>query len=36
MVPPKDENINNHRYIGTLILRIYRKYISEYFGKKYQ
>ena len=31
----KDENSSNHRYIGTLILRIYRRYIGGYFGKKY-
>ena len=30
-----DENIGNHGYIGTSILRIYRRYIGEYFGKKY-
>ena len=33
---PKDENIGNHRYISTLILWIYRRYIDEYFGKKYR
>ena len=27
----KDENIGNHRYIGTLILRIYRIY-RKYIG----
>ena len=32
----KDENIGNHGYIDTSILRIYRRYISGYFGKKYQ
>ena len=32
----KDENIGNHGYIGTSILRIYRRYIDGYFGKKYQ
>ena len=34
----KDENIGNHGYIGTSILRIYRiyrRYIGGYFGKKY-
>ena len=30
----KDENIGNHEYIGTSILRIYR--IGGYFGKKYR
>ena len=37
-----DENIGNHEYIGTSILRIYRRYIwiyrryiGGYFGKKY-
>ena len=30
----KDENISNHKYIDTLILRIYRRYINGYFGKK--
>ena len=30
----KDENIGNHEYIGTSILRIYRRYIGGYFGKK--
>ena len=29
-----DENIGNHGYIGNLILRIYRRNIDEYFGKK--
>ena len=29
----KDENIGNHGYIGTLILRIYRRYINGYFDK---
>ena len=32
----KDENIGNHGYIGTSILRIYRRYIGGYFGKKYR
>ena len=34
----KDENIGNHGYIGTSILRIYRiyrRYIGGYSGKKY-
>ena len=34
-----DENIGNHEYIGTSILRIYRiyqRYIGGYFGKKYR
>ena len=34
-----DENIDNHGYIGTSILqiyRIYRRYIGGYFGKKYK
>ena len=34
----KDENIGNHGYIGTSILRryqIYWRYINGYFGKKY-
>ena len=45
VVISKDENIGNHGYIGTSILRIYRiyrryigiyrRYISGYFGKKY-
>ena len=30
----KDENIGNHGYIGNLILRIYRRNIDGYFGKK--
>ena len=30
----KDENIGNYEYIGTLILRIYQRYINGYFGKK--
>ena len=30
----KDENIGNHGYIGTSILRIYRRYIDGYFEKK--
>ena len=29
----KDENIGNHRYIDTSILRIYRRYFSGYLGK---
>ena len=32
-----EENIGNHGYIGTSILRIYRiyqRYIGGYFGKK--
>ena len=28
---PKDENISNHGYIGTLILQIYRIY-QKYIG----
>ena len=32
----KEENIGNHGYIGTSILRIYRRYIDGYFGKKYR
>ena len=38
-VTTKEENIGNHGYIGTSILRIYRiyrRYIGGYFGKKYQ
>ena len=31
-----EENIGNHGYIGTSILRIYRRYIGGYFGKKYR
>ena len=31
----KDENIGNYGYIGNLILRIYRRNIDEYFGKKF-
>ena len=34
-----EENIGNHGYIGTSILRIYRiyrRYIDGYFGKKYR
>ena len=27
----KDKNIGNHRYIGSSILQIYRKYINGYF-----
>ena len=30
----KDENIGNHGYIGTSILRIYRRYIGGCFEKK--
>ena len=30
----KNENIGNHGYIGNLILRIYRRNIDGYFGKK--
>ena len=30
----KDENIGNHIYIGTSILRIYRRYIDGYFDTK--
>ena len=33
----KDENIGNHGYISTLILRLYQiywRYINGYFGKK--
>ena len=26
----KDENIGNYEYIGTLILRIYQRYINGY------
>ena len=29
-----EENISNHGYIGTSILRIYHIYIGGYFGKK--
>ena len=36
LVVGKDENIGNHGYIGTSILRIYRRYIGGYFGKKYR
>ena len=36
MVSTKDENIGNHGYIGTSILRIYRIYIGGYSGKKYR
>ena len=35
----KNENIGNHRYIGTSILwiyRIYQRYIGGYFGTKYR
>ena len=35
---PNDENIGNYRYIGNLILRIYRIYrrnIDGYFGKNF-
>ena len=32
----KDENIGNHGYIGNLILRIYRRNIGGYFGKKFR
>ena len=32
----KDENISNHGYIDTSILRIYQRYIGGYFGKKYR
>ena len=31
-----DENIGNHRYIGTWILWIYQIYISKYFDAKYR
>ena len=31
----KDENIGNHGYINTSILRIYRRYIGGYFEKIY-
>ena len=34
-VTTKDENIGNHGCIGTLILRIYWRYINRYFGKKF-
>ena len=34
--PPKDENIGNHGYIGTLIFLIYQIYIGGYFDKKYR
>ena len=34
MITTKDENINSHRYVGTSILRIYRRYIDGYFEKK--
>ena len=27
-----DENIGNHKYIGTSILRIYRRYMEIYQG----
>ena len=30
-----NKNIGNYRYIGALILRIYHRYIDEYFEKKY-
>ena len=30
----QDENIGNHGYIDTSILRIYQRYIDGYFGKK--
>ena len=36
---PKDKNIVNDKYIGTLILRIYwiyQRYISGYFDIKYR
>ena len=35
----KDINIDNHGYINTSILqiyRIYRRYIDRYFGKKFR
>ena len=32
--PLMEENIGNHGYIGTSILRIYRRYIGGYSGKK--
>ena len=34
MLPIIDENIGNHKFIGISILRIYRRYIDGYFGKK--
>ena len=34
MALDNNENISNHRYINTSILRIYQRYIDRYFGKK--
>ena len=34
-LPTFNENIGNHGYIDTLILRIYRRYINKYFEKKF-
>ena len=36
MILSKDKNIGNDGYIGTLILRISRRYIDEYFDTKYR
>ena len=38
LVLTKDENIDNHRYISTWMLRIYwiyQRYIDKYFETKY-
>ena len=35
MVIDNNENIDNHRYINNSILRIHRRYIGRYFGKKF-
>ena len=34
--PIKNENIDNYGYINISILRIYRRYIDEYFDIKYR
>ena len=36
LVVTKDENIDNHGYIGTSILWMYRRNISGYFDTKYR
>ena len=36
LVVTKDENIGNHRYIGTSILWMNRRNISGYFDTKYR
>ena len=35
MIIDIDENISNYEYINTSILRIYKRYINHYFGKKF-